>query len=116
MSDRLSEIEGRLAAATPGPWLKDSDEPYIVMKPDSPGSDWDGREVARVLRDDYGLFEEADTDLIAHAPTDLAALIDAVKAVRALHHPKSQETSCQECRGDWPCFTAAIVAAALDES
>lgn len=78
--DRLAEIEARLAAATLLPWMKDPDDPDKVLHSTNGG--FDGTVIATVQRDDYGLFEEANTDLIAHAPADLAALVAVVKAVR----------------------------------
>ncbi len=62
---RLAEIEGRLAAAAPGPWE---------------GADYE------VLATDIDIADcqtLADADLIAHAPADLAALLAFAKEVRA---------------------------------
>lgn len=83
MSEQLQEIKARLEAATPGPWMKDPDEPVRIMKPDKPGSSWDGTVIATLQWDDFGLFEEANADLIAHTPEDLAKLIAALEAVEA---------------------------------
>lgn len=88
---RLDEIEARLSAATPGPWTR---EQWEAEQPDVP----------------WG----ADAEFIAHAREDMPALVVAVKAVRALHHPNRHETSCQECLGNWPCPTSEVIDAALD--
>lgn len=83
-ADRLGEIEARLAAASRLPWMKDPDDPDKVLHSTNGG--FDGYVIATVQRDDFGLFEEANTDLIAHAPEDLAALLAVVKAVRDLRN------------------------------
>lgn len=90
MSDRLSEIEARLAAATPGPWEADV---FPVRK----RSRKTGRVLAyrpedgsvgsvSVIPSDgmYGVMDGPDAELIAHAPADLAALVAVVKATRDL--------------------------------
>ena len=87
--NKLREIRERLAKATPGPWKvwrpEDDDERYIIPTRD----------------DEKGFIAEADLRrkevdwnalLIAHAPTDLAYLLDrveqlerVVKAARAVY-------------------------------
>lgn len=73
----LQPIEYRLAAATPGPW-------GVSFNPIPPG----GKPVAQVntiviLSDEplYGSPIE-DAELIANAPTDLAALVAEVERLR----------------------------------
>lgn len=109
-TDRLDKIEERLANATPGPWERDQFGP----EDDSArfiGSPSTGRIV---------VFEAAtagNADLIAHAPTDLAALLAVVREVEALHHPLTigEDTTCFTCRNlfgslvPYPCPTAAAV-------
>lgn len=58
---RTQEIRARLSRATPGPWEADALEGYVVAP--------SGR-VATVT-----MWRDADADLIAHAPTDLADLL-----------------------------------------
>lgn len=96
MSNRLSEIEARLAAATPGPWWwRNTSEPYlqgartrIVMAFRRMGT----QGAQPQFRDEHGLLVDSgkanindfpDATLIAHAPSDIAALLLAVKAVQA---------------------------------
>lgn len=72
----LDAIKARLAAATPGPW-RHLGQGYIVH----PGTEYDGcgvpdRSTRIPLRD-------ADADLIAHAPDDLAALLAELRATTA---------------------------------
>lgn len=79
---RLEEIEQRLAAATQvssGHWRIDPLVPHVVdIRRERPMS-------FAVLHDENGGPEAArpDAELIAHAPADLAVLVDVVKAVRA---------------------------------
>ena len=122
--NQMEEMKARLAAATPGPWMKDPDEPTHILKPDKPGSSWDGTVIATLQRDDFGLFEEANADLIAHAPETQAKLIAALEAVEALHarhlgnwtDPSGIPWTgdhCAECRDEWPCPTATAIKEAL---
>ena len=55
-------LKARLAAVTPGPWF------------------WDGEHVPS----GYEGESLADADLIAHAPTDLAAALKVIEAVERL--------------------------------
>ena len=71
MSDRIAEIRARLDAATPGPWHKHDDEPWVTNSATPPM-----RIIATGLR---GQPENAD--LIAHAPADIAWLLDEVERV-----------------------------------
>ena len=72
---RVVEIEGRLAASTPGPWI------------DGPeGSPWDGEIVStatldRIARDPEADDRPADRDLIAHAPDDIRYLLARVETL-----------------------------------
>lgn len=84
LNTALDDIKAREAAATKGPWMKDPDEPVHIMKPDRPGFSWDGTVIATLQRDDFGLFEEANSDFIAHARTDIPKLLAALEAVEAL--------------------------------
>ena len=71
----LAAIRARLAAATPGPWLRYGDGTYEVYV------DADQDDLPSVT---HGSDRPEDADLIAHAPTDLAALCDEVEWLRAL--------------------------------
>lgn len=77
--EALVAVQQRADAATDGPWMKDPDEPSIVLKPDAPGG-WDGTAIATVQRDDYGLVEEANTKFIAASRTDVPRLVAALTA------------------------------------
>lgn len=71
MSDRLQEIRARLDAATPGPWewreWSCGDE--AITGPDNTGF---------VVNVDE-TTPHADADLIAHAPADIAWLLEKVE-------------------------------------
>jgi hypothetical protein len=79
---RLREIEDRLRAATPGPWRAE----------DQPGSD-DVRVVGRhnTTGEEFCIslpftphgYREANAELIANAPVDLADLVVEVRRLRA---------------------------------
>lgn len=79
--DRLDEIRARLAAATPGPWKntgtgvnQDAEWWYSV---EDAGGEW--------VYDRAGVYacREQDADFIAHAPTDMAYLLDEVARLLA---------------------------------
>jgi hypothetical protein len=107
----------RAEKAGKGPWIKDPDDPAIVLRPDK-GDDWDGIVIARVQRDDYGLVEEDTTEFIAHARTDVPALVNALEAVLAIHRhvPTGLDDTamCSEDLEDWPCPTVTAIETALE--
>lgn len=78
MSDQidLDAIRARVAAATPGPWHVWASQPEVQVQ------NADGQCLAAV--ETWGVGRGCiDADLIAHAPTDLAALCDEVERMRA---------------------------------
>lgn len=107
-TDRLAEIEARLSAATPGPWIAEysGEQGNCVIPSDAQST----REAVCVTR----LYhQQADAELIAHAPADLAALVAVVREVEALHRPDESRGTwdgyCRSCGKEWPCPTAAAV-------
>lgn len=101
MPDRLAEIRARLDAATPGPWVYPEDDLTRIQASD-------GVSVAVITR------RIDDADLIAHAPADIAWLLDEVEQLRESldierewsggsraaelrHAPHSYRCRCQEC-------------------
>ena len=74
----IDAIKARAEAATEGPWMVDSGSPDVVLKPDKPGSSWDGMAIARVTTGDFGLIETDNTEFIAHAREDIPALLAAL--------------------------------------
>ena len=89
-ADRLNEIEARANAATKGPW--ESDE-YTEIDPDG------FYELSRVIApdpddgEDYAIgvvhvgILRPDATFIAHARTDVPALVAALRAVLEVHAP-----------------------------
>ena len=86
-ADRLNEIEARANAATEGPWTPDEYtevdpdgfyELARVIAPDPDGDDWCAIGVVHT-----GILRP-DADFIAHARTDVPALVAALRAVLTL--------------------------------
>jgi len=78
--NRIQEIEDRLAKATPGPWAwatgwhcSDSGPTYVF----SEGPRYQGTHSGSSIPDDHPQVD-ADADLIANAPADIAYLLDYV--------------------------------------
>jgi len=113
--DRLTQIEERLANATPGPWETRQHATFPGRKVVGP------REPEDIAKGPVTLMEPifwtersaANAELIAAAPTDLAALVMVVRAVEALHRTHGPDDHgveyCFECAETWPCPTAAAV-------
>ena len=82
--EQRAAIEQRLAAAMPGPWSwRETAETAAVDA--TYFSHWRLQQAdngsARILKADVGF--SADADLIAHAPTDMRALLDENARLRA---------------------------------
>ena len=116
--NRLDDIKARVVAATEGPWRVQLD-----------GFDygpWDEVYVANA-RGQYPCTPcgVPNAEFIAHARTDVPALVAAVEAVLALHKPvggPSDPRCCPVCvdlSGEYaetyPCGTATAILAALGE-
>ena len=106
----LQAIGARLAAATPGPWKA---QDFVAAPTEDAGSpvvkQGNGGLVAYALRSGAVEHEwydkpqcDADAEFIAHAPEDIRALIEEVKAVRdaVARHPDVLE--CSEYSDDEP--------------
>lgn len=93
---RRAEIEARLRAATPGPWEAigfDNKARHIVWVGD------DGDEEVG----DIGVIRSEDAALIAHAPADLRALLDAL-AERAAEIKRLRGLLEERSEGGWLIF------------
>jgi len=133
---RLDEIEARANAATPGPWEWEGEAKaeweeganslIPSRRPDDPvlygyGYDASGIEVKN----------PADAEFIAHARTDVPALLDALEKVLRLHprvvvlHADPEfgrmedDAICGACivnhePADWPCPTVEAITTALE--
>ena len=71
MSDRLQEIRARLDAATPGLWVRHPSEPWVYVRR--------GPFTLNIIATQLRSGRPGDTDLIAHAPADIAWLLDEVE-------------------------------------
>lgn len=75
----IEQIRARLAAATPGPWMEWAES----------GDYWIGRCCDDVPEKDAewvcdsGDMSDENTEFVAHAPSDIAALIKELEAARA---------------------------------
>ena len=126
-ADRLNEIEARANAATEGPWAPDE---YTEVDPDgfyelsrviAPDPDGDGWCAIGVVH--TGILRP-DADFIAHARTDVPALVAALRAVLDLHVATEgylcDGAVCLECTtfGDvevpLPCATVRAIEEALN--
>jgi len=83
-NEQLAEIRARLAAATPGPWTRSYE---IVLLDDLGLRDWYAKLVGPSLHRHNHMMKTVDVDFIAHAPTDMAALLAEVERLQeALSH------------------------------
>ena len=114
--NRLNEIEARANAATEGPW--ETEHHYNRLTGEHVVS-----EIPRVAEcmgnGDGGLDYKEDAEFIAHARTDVPALVAALRAVLNLHFKAqpipaafgTQEGGdyCVTCAEDWPCPTVETI-------
>ncbi len=73
----LDKIKERLAKATPGPWKNDTGNPMIH----GPKGEGEVSKACEVFMNKNKRMSNAD--LIAHAPTDLSKLIQALEVANA---------------------------------
>lgn len=114
VTGRLDAIEARTNAATEGPWVAVMTEQYL----------WVGPSIADLSTDRV----EGDATFIAHARTDVPALVAALRAVLAVHGARERDlgrgwvcTGCLAYRGPitddpLPCPTVAAITASLGVS
>ena len=80
----LDAIEARLALATQGPWRVKEQDPKQIHRGTVQVQE-DGRGIEVIAECYCGAYDGhglRNADLIAHAPTDLAALIEEVRYLR----------------------------------
>jgi hypothetical protein len=112
--DRLTQIEERLANATPGPWERDQ------FGPDDDSARFIGSpSTGRIVV--YEAATAGNAELIAHAPADLATLVKFAREIEGIHRPRKviclnpshgkdcDGQVCDTCDNPWPCPTAAAV-------
>ena len=121
--NRLNEIEARANAATPGPWASviNDRRMYHVVTDNEEFCQTYGPE----LYDSQGFFSDDDTEFIAHARTDVPALVAALYEVLDQHQRvvlptylpigRMEDVSiCGVCTvegepADWPCPTVETI-------
>lgn len=85
LTDRLDEIEARADAATPGPWEADVTEVSQHWSRPEPWATVVSSEVHCMAYcyggSGRGIERETDAEFIAHARTDVPALVAALRAV-----------------------------------
>lgn len=125
-TDRLDEIQARADSATVGPW-EAGHRSSLDWLSQSPAIDNDGHEPgsavgpADAVDPLWGSLwpsrnATADAEFIAHARTDLPALVAALRAALAVHWYDPENDGCGDCRTfAAPCDTQRAIAAALEE-
>lgn len=112
---RLDEIKARAEAGTSGLWVNPHGamEKYGYEFINSPSG------IVASKIDNH-----ANAEFIAHARTDVPALVEAVEAVLELHQPYITRSAWQTCNECWnsgtaeivyPCPTVAAIRTALGE-
>lgn len=132
-ADRLAEIQARADKATDGPWRSRDLDDYDEETPDAvevlePGPSTIAMASARDWDSDYDPEMFANAEFIAHARTDVPALVAAVRAVLELHKREwwsegsfREGVACEACSTahnsyvDYPCATVHAVEEALGE-
>lgn len=118
LSPDLDAIQARVDAATEGPWMCRSDHAVVQV------ADSKGEQLAGVV---YGPAYRPDAEFIAHARTDVPALLALVREqqaqigrVRELHTPFTHHflsppagslEVCHSCHESYPCPTVAALTA-----
>lgn len=118
----LDNIRARIAAATPGPWQYDGFvQDSTVNLSVYPCEKYDPNVEMQPIVDKTpalasDIHSEGDAEMIANAPSDLAALVSIIDAVLEKHTSKQetyfgggQATICRECRFEYPCPTVQTI-------
>ena len=113
ISDRLDQIEKRASAATPGPW-RWTNEVRQRLLGDRHNDPSEIIRCAALLHPQKG-----DAEFIAHARTDVPALVAGYRSLLDLHADQGDRCAngCLDEGGSyyWPCDTYAVAAAAFGE-
>lgn len=103
--NRLDEIEARANAATEGPWN------VFMDRIDHPG-----RSLVAVA---YDVGCDEDAEFIAHARTDVPALVAVARYALSQHAPDGHGNCgpCDDATGEdgWPCSTVREIHRLLGE-
>lgn len=103
---RLDEIEARADAATEGPWDLIGGGEYVTP-------------VGIMVAPDDGGVNGADAEFIAHARTDVPALVAVARYALSQHTPDGHGNCgpCDDATGEdgWPCSTVREIHRLLGE-
>ena len=104
--NRLNEIEARANAATEGPW------DVFMGRIDHPGKS--------VIAVAYDVAREEDAEFIAHARTDVPALVSVARYALSQHSKDEDHNECGHCADSygedgWPCSTVREIHRLLGE-
>ena len=93
MSLDMEAIKARETAATEGPWAYGSDWTHYCVAQVLPGGNWAFLRIVESANqnsardfsgaDYYGVRRKADAEFIAHARTDIPALVNEVESLRS---------------------------------
>ena len=104
--NRLDEIEARANAATEGPWDLIGGGEYVTP-------------VGIMVAPDDGGVNGADAEFIAHARTDVPALVAVARYALSQHAPDGHGNCgpCDDATGEdgWPCSTVREIHRLLGE-
>ena len=110
--NRLNEIEARANAATEGPWEAD----WRFTGWDISGNDYDDDGLPALIASDA---DGEDADFIAHARTDMPALVAVARYALSQHAPDGHGNCgpCDDATGEdgWPCSTVREIHRLLGE-
>ena len=110
--NRLDEIEARANAATEGPWEAD----WRFTGWDISGNDYDDDGLPALIASDA---DGEDADFIAHARTDMPALVAVARYALSQHAPDGHGNCgpCDDATGEdgWPCSTVREIHRLLGE-
>ena len=115
---RLDEIEARTNAATPGPWEAGCNDRHVLYV--TTENEEFCAEYGPELYDSQGFFSDADTEFIAHARTDVPALVAVARYALSQHSKDEAHNECGHCADSygedgWPCSTVREIHRLLGE-
>lgn len=130
--DALAAIRERAEAATEGPWTPVRNFSAVSLHAPDASLPKGWRAVGQVTRNWRDDDAESDAEFIAHARTDVPALVEVVEAVLATHVPGQVRlqtlgfdfdtdeyrtrtfTTCAGCHLEHPCPTVTAIETALE--
>ena len=110
--NRLNEIEARANAATEGPWEGIRYPDWFLGRVIVSG------ELSVCVAEDFP--DDADAEFIAHARTDVPALVSVARYALSQHSKDEAHNECGHCADSygedgWPCSTVREIHRLLGE-